>query len=132
MSSPAISLTTCFRALSVVLLALFAAIVLDVPTSQAACSQPICVQNTARDMGNKRWDWTVFIDPQSHDLGQIKCVEYTLHPTFPDPVRTVCQLGRLEQPFSLRSNGWGTFQIRIRLLYRNGSIHQTSHTLRFQ
>jgi len=82
-------------------------------------------------MGGGRWDWTVFIDPRSGDLNKIKCVEYTLHPTFPNPVRIICDMGRIDAPFALRSNGWGTFQIGIRVLMRDGSTRVLSHQLRF-
>ncbi len=99
--------------------------------AQAPCAQPICTQNTSRNIGGGRWDWTVFIDPRSADLNKIKCVEYTLHPTFPNPVRMVCDMGSSAEPFALRSNGWGTFQIKIRVLLRDGSIRDISHQLHF-
>ena len=36
----------------------------------------------------------VFIQAPPAVLSQIKCVEYTLHPTFPNPVRQVCDRGQ--------------------------------------
>jgi len=99
--------------------------------AQERCVDPICTQNTAQSKGDRRWDWTVFIDPRSADLARIKCVEYTLHPTFPNPVRIVCDMGRIDAPFALSSNGWGTFQIRIRVLMQDGSIRELSHQLHF-
>ena len=82
-------------------------------------------------MGGNRWDWTVFIDPRSNDLNRIKCVEYTLHHTFPDPVRIVCSKGNVDRPFALSSNGWGTFLIRVRALYKDGSVRVFGHQLHF-
>ena len=105
--------------------------VMPTPAKSQPCGQPICTQNTSRPAGDRRWDWAIFIDPQSSYLDQIKCVEYTLHPTYPDPVRTVCVLGSIDQPFVLRSNGWGTFRIEVRVLYRDGSIRELGHDLEF-
>lgn len=101
-------------------------------SEQTTCAQPICTQNISQSVGGDRWDWTVFIDPQSDDLDKIKCVEYTLHPTFPDPVRIVCAMGRVDQPFPLSTNGWGTFWIGIRVLLRDGSIRELGHQLHFE
>ena len=51
-------------------------------------------------------------------------MEYTLHPSFPDPVRTV--LDR-EHRFAIMSNGWGSFLMEIRVIYEDGHEEFTSH-----
>src|SRR6516165_7227020 len=48
------------------------------------------ISNTSTYAGAGRWDWTIFVDADPNTLEQIDCVEYTLHPTFPNPVRKVC------------------------------------------
>ncbi len=95
-------------------------------------SPEISADNTASPAGGNRWDWTVFILASSDVLGQINCVEYTLHPTFPDPVRTVCQQGSPDQAFAISSNGWGTFTIHIRVIMKNGQIKKLEHRLCFR
>ena len=90
----------------------------------------ISTDNIASPAGNNRWNWTVFIRADDRTLGQINCVEYTLHPTFPNPVRTVCNRGQ-GYPFALSSNGWGTFTIRIRVFMASGEIVPLEHYLRF-
>jgi hypothetical protein len=89
--------------------------------------------NTSRYLGRidgqDRWDWTIFINADQDALARIQCVEYTLHESFPDPVRTVCNAA---DKFALRSNGWGTFTIKIRVLLRDGSQKSLSHDLKFQ
>ena len=95
-------------------------------------SPKIYADNTAIPAGGNRWDWTVFIRASRNVLGQIKCVEYTLHRTFPNPVRTVCQQGSPKQPFALSSNGWGTFTIHIRVMMKNGQEKKLQHALRFK
>ncbi len=89
--------------------------------------------NTARRIpGKKRWDWTVYITGSEADLSHVKCVEYTLHPTFPNPVRTVCNRGFGAAAFPLSTNGWGTFTVGIRIFLKNGRTINLSHPLRFR
>lgn len=120
------------RIMAVLLPALCLAGLAGAARAEDPCRAPVCTQNTSQYKGDKRWDWTVFIDPRSGDLARIKCVEYTLHRTFPDPVRIVCEMGSIDRPFALRSNGWGTFEIKIRVLMKDGSIRDTSHQLSFR
>jgi transcription initiation factor IIF auxiliary subunit len=97
----------------------------------AAGAQEITTQNVSRYVGKDRWAWTVFVKASSTVLREIRCVEYTLHPTFPDPVRRVCELGNPAQPFALQSEGWGTFTIGVRVLFRNGNTRVLRHELKF-
>jgi len=92
---------------------------------------PIQAGNVAESIGKDRWKWTVFILGSSEALGQIQCVEYTLHPTFPERVHEVCQLGIEERPFALSAIGWGTFTIRIRVFLNNGQVQRLAHHLKF-
>jgi hypothetical protein len=88
--------------------------------------------NTATFVGNKRWDWTVFIRGSEEDLARVRCVEYTLHPTFPDPVRTICQRGAGPNAFPLSTNGWGTFRVHIRVMLKDGEDLKLAHQLEFR
>lgn len=91
----------------------------------------ISADNSATQVRSGWWDWTVFIEAPDEVLRQIRCVEYTLHPTFPDPVRTICRRGTGRQAFALHGSGWGTFQIRIRVILNDGRIQELTHHLRF-
>jgi transcription initiation factor IIF auxiliary subunit len=88
------------------------------------------VTNTSTYTGAGRWDWTIFVDTDFDTLRQIDCVEYTLHPTFPDPVRKVC--GHPETKFALSNNGWGTFTVKVKIQYKNGRIENVDHQLIFR
>lgn len=103
----------------------------QVAEAEAQCSQSICTENVSRQISSKRWNWTVFIDPDSRKLSSVKCVEYTLHSSFPDPVRVVCDRGDRNRPYSLSSNGWGTFVIQVRVLFRNRKVQELEHELQF-
>lgn len=92
---------------------------------------PITADNVATRVGENKWSWTVFIQGPEDALDQIRCVEYTLHPTFPNPVRTVCQKGTGSRAFALSTTGWGTFEIGIRVITFDGRVQKLSHRLRF-
>jgi transcription initiation factor IIF auxiliary subunit len=100
-------------------LAIFPSLCLAAPT----------ITNTSTYVGAGRWDWTIFLDADSNVLREIECVEYTLHPTFPNPVRKVCQS---ETKFALSSNGWGTFVVKVKILYKNGRVEELEHELIFK
>ena len=87
------------------------------------------ISNTSTYVGAGRWDWTIFVDADPDTLRQIDCVEYTLHATFPDPVRNVC--GHPETKFALPSNGWGTLTVKVKIQYKDGRIENTEHQLVF-
>jgi transcription initiation factor IIF auxiliary subunit len=92
---------------------------------------PITAANTAKQMRPGWWDWTVFVSGPQQALAQVRCVEYTLHPTFQNPVRTVCNRGSGPRAFGLSSSGWGTFTIGIRVILKDGRVQELSHRLEF-
>jgi len=94
-------------------------------------AQEISADNIAHPIGEDRWSWTVFIKGPPQVLKNIECVEYTLHPTFPNPVQKICGLGDQKYPFALTATGWGTFQIRIRVFMKDGEYRDLTHYLRF-
>ncbi len=97
----------------------------------AAASEAFALQaaNTSTYLGNGRWHWKIFIEAGQQTLAQIACVEYTLHPTFPNPVVKVCD--RYSR-FALEATGWGTFVVKIRVFYKDGRIQRLEHQLVFR
>jgi hypothetical protein len=73
------------------------------------------------------YDWCVFASGDEAELQHVTAVEYTLHPSFPDPVRTVSDR---EHRFAIMSNGWGSFLMNIRIIYDDGHEEFTSHWVR--
>lgn len=93
-------------------------------------------ENTAVYAGSRQgqqwWDWTVFITGDDYSIDQIRCVEYTLHPTFRNPIQKVCDRGsNSSMNFPLESNGWGTFTITIKITLLDGSVRNMKHDLVF-
>lgn len=94
--------------------------------------QTIQTGNSSIDLGNGQWSWTVFVIADRQTLDGIRCVEYTLHPTFPQPIQRVCQPGNLPgQAFPLTEVGWGTFDVGVKILFRDGRTRLLTHSLKF-
>jgi transcription initiation factor IIF auxiliary subunit len=76
------------------------------------------LRQSAEYEGEDTWTWAVWIEGPPHDLDRIAYVEYTLHPTFPKPVRRITD--RSTQ-FRLETGGWGTFTIYATMVLKDGS-----------
>ncbi len=76
--------------------------------------------------GTDWFEWCVFIADEKKILEQIESVEYTLHPTFPNPVRRVKER---EHRFALFSSGWGGFEIGLEIEWKDGAHTSTTHFL---
>jgi transcription initiation factor IIF auxiliary subunit len=100
--------------------------------AQTTSSTPVlAVSNTSHFVGDGRYDWTVFIYGTRVTSNHVQCVEYTLHPTFPNPIRRVCVRGADPQhAFPLSSNGWGGFTIGLRVFFRDGTQQRLSYPLK--
>jgi hypothetical protein len=92
---------------------------------------PLTADNVAAKVREGAWNWTIFIQGTDDALDQIRCVEYTLHPSFPDPVVTVCQKGAASRAFALSGSGWGTFEVGIRVIAHDGREQKLKYHLRF-
>jgi transcription initiation factor IIF auxiliary subunit len=89
----------------------------------------VTVENSAKEIEPGWWEWSIYIKGAPDELRQIRCVEYTLHPSFPNPVRLVCTSNNR---FLLTARGWGTFKVLIKLMLKDGSIREMSHQLEFR
>lgn len=73
--------------------------------------------------GNDYWYWEVHLEG---DLSRVKEVEYTLHETFPKPVRRIRDK---QTGFKLEASGWGGFTIYARVYFDDGSSQLLTHDL---
>ena len=93
----------------------------------------ITTGNTDTKVRDGWWRWTVFLSSDNRQLlGEIECVQYTLHPTFPNPVQRICSRGAGTQAFRLSGQGWGTFAIDIRVFFKDGTTTDLEHRLVFR
>lgn len=72
------------------------------------------------------WNWSVWIEGEPEELDAINYVQYTLHHTFPKPVRRVSD--RTTQ-FRLQTGGWGTFTIYAKAVRKDGVEIALQHEL---
>ncbi len=92
-------------------------------------AQNLEVVNTTEYVGSGRYDWTVLIQADESVLNQIDFVEYTLHPSFPNPVQI---RNDRETKFALSSNGWGEFNIFVKVVFNNGRVKKIKHWLQLE
>ena len=93
---------------------------------------PLATQNTSKNLGGDKWEWSIFVTANDEVLSQIQYVEYTLHPTFADPIQKVTQRGAERgKGFFLKATGWGTFEIAVKVVLTNGKTRFLKHQLKF-
>lgn len=102
------------------------------PASTTSRNPRILADNIARYVGKGRWDWTVYIKAPLNLQKKVKCVEYTLHKTFRNPIRKVCKTRDQRYPFGLSTNGWGTFPIKIDVELTDGNHVALTHQLKLE
>jgi transcription initiation factor IIF auxiliary subunit len=76
--------------------------------------------------GDDWWEWSVWVDASEDEINKIKFVEYTLHPTFPNPVRIIKDR---QTKFRLDAAGWGIFTIYGKVVLQNGEKIDMEHKL---
>lgn len=85
------------------------------------------VKQSSAYRGEDRWNWSVWLDGDSSDLDAIDHVVYTLHPTFPVPIRHITNR---RTGFKLDSSGWGEFEIHLDVVLKSGQIRKRRHWLK--
>ncbi|MGD9367641.1 MAG: hypothetical protein PVH87_18215 [Desulfobacteraceae bacterium] len=77
--------------------------------------------------GDNWWKWAVWIEGADDTLDLIEFVEWTLHPTFPNPIRKTHDR---KNKFRIDTGGWGVFEIRACVMMKDGSKTKLRHDLR--
>lgn len=83
-------------------------------------------------VGKKAWEWTIYIDSEPSVLQNILRVTYQLHPTFTDPIKIIREPGKTSKAFPYSTTGWGTFNVGVRIEFKDGSELTTNHYLVFR
>ncbi len=76
--------------------------------------------------GDDWWSWWLWIEANPADLNEVDHVVYTLHPTFPQPVRKVRDRG---SKFLIKTEGWGTFRIYAKVVLNDRNEIDLTHEL---
>ena len=109
-----------------------AAILFSFAAAQVSAQGGLTADNVSKYIGNDRWEWTVFVKGAPGTIKEIQSVEYQLHSTFTPSVVTVTQTSNPQMPFGLTRNGWGVFEVRIKVTFRDGRTTRLTHMLRFE
>jgi|ERR1019366_9848615 transcription initiation factor IIF auxiliary subunit len=89
----------------------------------------LTIQQDFEYRGNDWWKWRVWIDGPPQELDAIDHVVYTLHRTFPNPIRRTSDR---QSGFRLETGGWGVFTIYATLVHKNGRETEIFHDLRLE
>jgi transcription initiation factor IIF auxiliary subunit len=76
--------------------------------------------------GHDWWRWRVWLHGQDAELDGVEKVVYTLHDSFPEPVRSIEDRA---SGFALEASGWGTFRIYARVVRKDGTEEKLYHDL---
>ncbi len=96
--------------------------------SERWCAVNFFVAQNQKYEGDQWWKWSLWVEGADRDLDQIKSVTYTLHPTFPEPIRVVTDRA---SKFQLRCAGWGVFRIPVEVRLKDGRSIKLQHQLQF-
>ena len=85
------------------------------------------IKQSEKYEGEDWWNWAVWIEASDEALDRIDFVEWTLHPTFSNPVRKVHDRTR---KFRIETGGWGVFRIFARVQMKDGGGAKLHHDLK--
>lgn len=87
----------------------------------------LSIEQWERYEGEDWWKWAVWLEGSETALNTVKSVEWTLHPTFPNPVR---KSSDRNSKFRIETGGWGVFPIVARIHLTDGSELKLKHQLK--
>ncbi|HEX3478532.1 MAG TPA: pYEATS domain-containing protein [Kofleriaceae bacterium] len=76
------------------------------------------LKQSSEQKGSREWKWSVWLSGKRTELANVERVVYHLHPTFPDPIRTVTDRGT---GFRLDETGWSEFEIVAHVAVKRGA-----------
>lgn len=85
----------------------------------------IKLQNSWEYKDDDWWDWSAYLT--GSDLPKVDHVEYILHPTFQQPLRTIVDP---TEGFKLDSAGWGAFKLKALAHMKDGQKILLSRDMR--
>ena len=78
--------------------------------------------------GQDIWNWTVYLTADPKIMSKIDCVKYTLHDDFyPNHINEIC---KPTNNFALSASGWGEFNIKIKVIFKDDSTQDLNHWLK--
>jgi transcription initiation factor IIF auxiliary subunit len=85
------------------------------------------LKNDWKYKGDDRWNWEIYLTSEKQsELDGVNSVKYILHSTFKDPVREIKDSAG---GFRLKSNAWGSFEVKAFVYFKNGKKIKLKHDL---
>ena len=109
----------------------FIPVLILLPGGGLSQGNTLSLTNVAVPVSKEIWKWTAFVHGPREVLDKIECVEYTLHPTFKDPVQKICATADAKYPFGITVSGWGTFDLEAKVQFKDGTSKELVHYLNF-
>ena len=91
-------------------------------------AEPYLIGQSSRRSNTKSdyFNWDIWIEDGKKPITEIESVEYLLHPTFPNRLRSSSDVAA---KFKLKSKGWGEFTIRVIIYEKSGKKIILNHWL---
>lgn len=107
----------------------FTAILLLIAGTTGLCQpKKYSFTNEYSNWGNRidYFNWKIYITGDSVFIASIKQIEYYLDPSFKRPKRVItASASSGGKNFTLCTNGWGEFTIRIKIVFKNSATSIT-------
>jgi transcription initiation factor IIF auxiliary subunit len=89
-------------------------------SNSTLCQKKYSFKNEYASWKNRTdyYNWKVYITSDSIFLASIKQIEYYLDPSFKNSTRIITKVSGGKN-FTLCTNGWGEFTIRIKIIFNN-------------
>ena len=87
----------------------------------------LTIEQSQEYQGDDWWSWSVWVNGSEDQLDKVAKVEYTLHRTFRQPVRTI---ETRSNKFRLSTEGWGGFPLYARVFRKDGVFLKLQHEIR--
>jgi transcription initiation factor IIF auxiliary subunit len=85
----------------------------------------IRLENDWEYLSEDLWRWGAYLSSTNKtEIDNVSSVEYLLHPTFKNPIRTIKERNN---NFRLTTQGWGTFILRANVRYGDGRVTHLQH-----
>ncbi len=90
------------------------------------------IKNTAKLIKQGQWEWEAFIAGNHDEIMKIDHVAYQLNSGFKDPYRQINKLGNINKPFAINAKGWGVFNLKAKVYFKDGKTASLEHVLQFE
>jgi len=91
----------------------------------------LMIKNNAKLIKQGQWEWEAFITGNHEEIMNIDHVAYQLNSGFKDPYRQVSRIGNINKPFMINAKGWGIFNLKAKVYFKDGKTATLEHVLQF-